>query len=134
MTNADELIDLPGIPYEARELWTRLLAEEPMPLASLRSELNDYNQSIVRKTRVSEDIDPTLARALVQAARRMLDLVDAGTPEETRRLIQAAVRYFILEEDAESDLDTVLGLDDDAAVMNAVARHIGKDDWVVDIV
>jgi hypothetical protein len=48
-------------------------------------------------------------------------------------MVQAAVRYFLIEDDADGDLDSILGLDDDADVMNAVLRHLGYDDWQVPV-
>ena len=56
---------------------------------------------------------------------KLLSSVKDDTPDAERLAIQAAVRYFVLEDDAESDLNSVIGLDDDAEVVNAVLRHLG---------
>jgi hypothetical protein len=45
--------------------------------------------------------------------------------------VQAAVRYLVIEDDATNDLGSILGLDDDAEVMNAVLRRLGRESWQV---
>jgi hypothetical protein len=43
------------------------------------------------------------------------------------------VRYFVLNEDAEGDMDSLVGFDDDALVFNAVVEELGHADLVVDL-
>jgi uncharacterized membrane protein YkvA (DUF1232 family) len=129
-----ELADLAGVPDAARELWTKLVAEQLRPVHELFKEVKDYQQAIAQRSSMQDaEVDPTLARELVSTSLRLLGTLNDETPESTRRLIQAAVRYFIIEEDADSDLDSILGLDDDAEVMNAVLKVLGHDRWIVDI-
>ena len=79
----------------------------------------------------NELLDASLGEALDGTCRALLDLVDAGAEEPTLRLVQATVRYFVAEDDAEPDRDSMWGLDDDAAVCNAIVRHLGREDLVV---
>ena len=133
-SNMSDLADLEGIPDASREFWKKLVVEDLRPVHELFAEVKQYQQAIAQRSTVQNaEVDPTLANDLSAASLRLLGTLTEGTPERTRRLIQAAVRYFVLEEDADSDLDSILGLDDDGEVMNAVLRVLGHDDWLVDI-
>jgi hypothetical protein len=128
-----EQIQVNGIPQAARVLWDRLMAETLLPVHELFGEVKDYQQAIHQRSSDDEGVDPALAENLVRASMRLLGTLNDATPESTRRIVQAAVRYFIIEDDADSDLDSILGLDDDAEVINAVLRHLGHDDWLVKV-
>ena len=54
-----------------------------------------------------------------------LDELADDTPEEHWRLVQAAVRYFVSTEDADADLESLIGFDDDGDVIEAVALAVG---------
>ncbi|MCH9686985.1 MAG: hypothetical protein K0V04_36455 [Deltaproteobacteria bacterium] len=122
---------IPGIPPEAQALFDELHDAPAKPLADLRAELAEYTAKIAAKEPRNEMLDASVGKGLSQACSAMLDMVEAGADEATRRLVQAAVRYFVVEDDVEPDLDSLWGLDDDAAVCNAIARHLGRDDLVV---
>ena len=53
---------------------------------------------------------------------------------EQRALLRGAITYFAQREDDEDDLDSVIGFDDDARVLSAVAEALGRPDLIVDIV
>jgi hypothetical protein len=132
MSDAPALADLEGIPDAARPLWRRLVAEPPRPVPELVKLVRDYQRILARRSDWHEEnIDPKLARTLIDKAIKLLGTVQPDTPEETRRLVQAAVRYLVIEDDATNDLGSILGLDDDAEVMNAVLRHLGRESWQV---
>jgi hypothetical protein len=129
-----ELAGLEGIPAASKALWTQLVGEELKPVHELFKEVRAYQLAIQQRSQWNDaDVDPTLANALSEASLRLLGTLSETSPESTRRLVQAAVRYFVIEEDADSDLDSILGLDDDAEVLNAVLRKLGHDSWVVDV-
>ena len=81
---------------------------------------------------VVTNIGPRRHYVEVDLAAHLLGTIGEGTPDETRLLIQAAVRYFLIEEDGDGDLNSVLGFDDDAEVMNAVLVHLGHGGWLVE--
>jgi hypothetical protein len=83
--------------------------------------------------RYTDEVDAVLARELVSACTKLLGTANDSMPEHHRRAIQAAVRYFVIEEDADSDLASVLGLDDDAEVVNAVLQYLGHTKWSVKV-
>ena len=131
---SSELVDLEGIPDASKELWTQLVTADLRPVHELFKEVRDYQQQIQQRSQWRDaDVDPTLANALSEASLRLLSSLNEDSPDSTRHLIQAAVRYFVIEEDADSDLDSILGLDDDAEVLNAVIRKLGHNDWIVDV-
>ena len=139
MRDTSTLAELEGIPAGSRPLWTRLVDEELMPVHDLFRQVREYHEAISQRAnwrasgQSGGEIDPTLARGLVEASQRLLGTLTEETPTRTRRLVQAAVRYFLIEDDADADLDSILGLDDDADVINAVLRHLGHDDWQVPV-
>ena len=131
---SEDLKDLDGIPEASKELWTKLVVEERRPVHELVKEVKLYQQAIAQRSTVrNADVDPTLGNALADASMKLLTTLRDDTPEERRVAIQAAVRYFVIEDDADSDLDSILGLDDDAEVVNAVLKHLGHDDWLVEV-
>lgn len=133
MVDESTLADLEGIPPAARALWRDLVSEDLIPIAELMGELRAYQQALATNARWSDEVDPAMARAIGGGCLKLLSSVKDTTSEQTRRAIQAAVRYFIIEDDAESDRESVIGLDDDAEVLNAVLRHLDHKDWLVEI-
>jgi uncharacterized membrane protein YkvA (DUF1232 family) len=55
---------------------------------------------------------------------RLNDGPDAS--EEHHRLVQAAVLYFVTDEDAESDTSSLIGFDDDRRVVRRVRTELGR--------
>jgi hypothetical protein len=121
--------DLAGLPAAAVAVFRELLREPRADFAALRAEARDY-VTVFEEARASGGlVDPQEARRVAEAAVRLLDRVGDGDGEDAR-LVQAAVRYFVRSDDAENDF-VVGGLDDDIAVLDAVARHLGHPDCVV---
>ncbi len=134
MSDDHTLANLQGIPDAAKALWDELIAAELRPVHELFKEVREYQDALAKRSEwTDDDVDPALARELAEASLRLLGTLSDDTPETTRRLIQAAVRYFVIEDDADGDLDSILGLDDDAEVVNAVLRHLGHDAWLVQL-
>ena len=119
---------IPGIPHESQALFDRLYDAPLASLTELRAELRAYVARIGSAAAANELLDATLAAAITRCCEGLLDGIEDATDETTRRLVQAAVRYFVVEEDIEPDGDTLWGLDDDAVVCGAVASHLDRDD------
>jgi len=119
---------IPGIPHESQALFDRLHDAPLVPVATLRAELRTYTDRIGTTTAANELLDNTLAEAITRCCEGLLDLAEGDADEATRRLVQAAVRYFVVEEDVEPDRESLWGLDDDAVVCGAVAHYLGRED------
>lgn len=63
------------------------------------------------------------------------DAIDGaeGLTDDARATIGAAVAYFVSSKDAESDLRSPIGLEDDAFVVNEAFQLIGRDDLAIDV-
>lgn len=129
---------IPGIPHESQVLFDRLHDAPLVPAAELRAELRAYAARMSTTAAANELLDATLCEAITRCCEGLLDMLDppdqpdpqGEADEGTRRLVQAAVRYFVVEEDVEPDRETLWGLDDDAVVCGAVAHHLGREDLV----
>lgn len=98
------------------------------PLASpdvLQDHTKMYMKELEGLVAEGDVIDLELASDLAVRCARMVEEIERGVPEEHRRLIQAAVRYFVDSEDADGDTESLIGFDDDSAVIEAVALAIG---------
>ncbi|MBT9585036.1 hypothetical protein IV102_16960 [bacterium] len=74
-----------------------------------------------------------LAKALSWGLSELLQGQTEHTPEEHRRLIQAAVQYYVENDDDDHDLESPTGLDDDAEVFVAVAAALDRQDLVDEV-
>ena len=95
------------------------------PPAQQQRKLTTYLQSLESQAAEHEFLDLELARQLGLECEVLLDLLNYGTPEQTHRLVQMAVSYFIDPHDAEDDTDSPIGFDDDAEVIRLVAEELG---------
>ena len=56
----------------------------------------------------------------------------ASLPVSAQPLVVGAARYFASDDDAIPDTGSVLGLDDDVAIFNAMVRRIGRPELEID--
>lgn len=119
-----------GVPTEARRLFEEFLAAESLDHATLGSMLTAHVADI--SALADGDAAPNLPLALTLAklCRELLGEAGRRDDPEVARLVQAAVQYFIHDDDGDRDLTSPHGLDDDLAVCNAVAKAVGRDDLV----
>lgn len=127
ITPEADAVLLSRIPDEARPLFRELLQEPPRPTSVLLEEVAAHVHRFETAAREGEQVDLKLAQTLARQSRTLLDTM--GLAAEQQRMIRAAVRYFVISEDGENDLQPG-GLDDDAAVMVAVIRHVGLEQRV----
>ena len=125
-------VPIAGMPPVGKAVFTKLFDEALLDQDELRGQIRDHLARIQEAARENPYVDDILAKDIARVCEGLLDAVVDSTPEHTRRQIQAAGRYFVTEEDGDSDL-AIGGLDEDAAVANAVARHLGRADLVSDL-
>jgi hypothetical protein len=95
---------------------------------SLRDALHQYRLKLRRLREASELADIETGYRLIDASQAMLDSISVRTSEEHHRLIQAAVKYLVREEDEESDTQSLVGFNDDALVVQTISEMIERDE------
>ncbi|MEZ4236266.1 MAG: hypothetical protein R3F59_08920 [Myxococcota bacterium] len=110
---------------DTRAVVSRLLEEPLREPAELRRLLDEAEEVLRHElSRQMAVADGALAERLVTRCRALLDRWEVASPRE-RKLVQVAVRYFVMEDDGAADLDSAFGFDDDAEVIDAVSRALG---------
>ena len=120
-------MSLPNLGQEIQRIIEQLSQEVLISPRVLADELETYVQGI-RNTTHSEFFDLQTANRVTVLCRRLLDALPADTSERQHRLTQLAIRYFVLEEDAEDDNDSLIGFDDDLQVAITVIEELGLHD------
>jgi len=101
-------------------------------LTTLNTQLDEYSATISQALKQNEFLDKTISNNLYKTSKHLLETFKTYTPEQQPWIV-GAIRYFIEDDDADGDLDGPTGFDDDAEVMNAVLKAIGKEDWTIKI-
>lgn len=123
---------LEGIPASAQSTFERLLGAPARDSDVLRRSVDRYLEAIIEAAQTRTHLDTKLAAAIAKSCHGLIDeLPDASV--ENRRRIVAAVEYFLLPRDGEDDLAYEDGLDDDAMVVTAVAKVLGRSDLFVPV-
>ncbi len=94
-------------------------------LHRLRGRVAVHLDSLEEQSFSYEFLDLELARTLASGLTALIDGA-SGYDEEERSLVRAAVEYFVLSTDAENDVTSPIGLEDDVRVFNAVCRALGQ--------
>ena len=100
--------------------------------AQLAGEVAQHLAEIRNALRMNEFLDIALAEQIAGALTALLAGYEM-LPEEHKALVVGATRYFVATQDAESDLTSVLGCDDDAEVLNYVLDFMGREDMKVEL-
>jgi hypothetical protein len=85
------------------------------------------------ETLADEDpiVDYLLAGDIADALEQVV-AVWADLPDDAASWMKGCMYYFALVEDDEPDFETMVGFHDDARVLNACLRLIGRSDWCVE--
>jgi hypothetical protein len=121
--------DLPkSLPWDTRVTYARLLTEyRSVQRDQMAARVGAYLAHIEAAAGENELLDLSAARALGNA---MLELIKR-CPDQHGPHLHAAVSYFVHADDAEHDLDSLVGFDDDVGVFNAVCEHVGLSELQV---
>ena len=124
---------LAAVPAGARALVADLLAEPGASHEDLLDTVADYLDEISSAAARDGFVDTELGAAIAEVCLELLADLGGGASDRESRLVQVAVRYFVVEDDAEGDLTSVVGFDDDARVVNAVLRLLGREDLLIEV-
>jgi hypothetical protein len=97
-------------------------------LHTLTDEIREYLVELDESLGSHEFLDLETAKTVAKVCERLLAALPENASNGERQLVQIAVRYFIEDEDAEGDLSSPIGFDDDAEVVAAIARELGLED------
>lgn len=123
---------LDAAPPAIANLLRQFLDDPLRDVSELRNDINSYLQKLSDINEESEFLDLALARRVAAQCVALLDGLGPDSSQEAQQLVQVAVSYFVKDDDAEGDTDSLIGFDDDAEVVELVAREIGRED-VLDI-
>ena len=122
------------LPPEARPLFARLRGVETLtPPRRLADQVKGYRNLVVATAQDDPWINVDRVQALVRSLIELLKGLKRGGPDFDHRAVQAACRYFVVEEDGDDDMESEDGFDDDVEVMNAVATALDREDLVIDL-
>jgi hypothetical protein len=121
----------PGLAPEIERVFRPLCLPLAAPeAAALPAAIDEHLHAVRQARQRNEFLDLAAAEALAEGLKAFLDLYPDCSPAH-RALIVGAARYFARSDDAEGDLISVLGFDDDKTVFNYVAGAIGRPDLKV---
>jgi uncharacterized membrane protein YkvA (DUF1232 family) len=115
------------LPESIASLFDQLMREPRRSREEMRRRVASYAVSIESLARDVDYLDVDLVQRIANRCHRLIETIHDGVSEDHRRLVQAAVLYFVLDEDAEGDTSSLIGFDDDRLVVDAVARELGVD-------
>lgn len=115
------LMDLPStLPETTREAYRGYLSQPSLTRELLIAKVRKYVDTLLSAHRDLQTVDAGTSGALGQGLLRLVrDCPDEGLPHA-----QAAVYYFVESQDADPDIGSAHGFDDDAQVFNAVCHHL----------
>jgi len=116
-----------ALPPRVARVMDGLLREPGSAPVELHRAVSDYRNGLEVKARGGDFLDIMLATELAHLLHRLIDTLQPPVAAERHRLVQAAVRYFVMEQDAESDRDSLIGFEDDRLVAIAVAAELDVD-------
>lgn len=121
------------LPSDLNALIQPLLTGALVPVDELRRQVVGYRAALrsAAQSQAWPDMDFELGDRCGVACEDLLDRVGAWPEPWQHRLLQVAVRYYVLSEDEEDDLESLVGFDDDAMVLNACARALGLEAAVI---
>jgi uncharacterized membrane protein YkvA (DUF1232 family) len=107
-------------------VFKRLIRAPRRSRQEMRRRVSSYIVGIEARAREVDYIDVELAQSIANKCHRLIDTLNANFAEEHRCLVQAAVLYFVTDEDAEGDTTSLIGFDDDRLVVDVVLQELGQ--------
>ena len=114
-----------ALPSRVATIVSGLFREALLSPLELRRMVSDYLVSIEVAARELDYLDSQRANHIATVCHRLIDTLDEPVEQDHERLVQVAVRYFVIDDDAESDTGSLIGFDDDGLVATIIARELG---------
>lgn len=121
---------LARVPPGCAEVLEDLLEEEPVPVEALEDQVKTRLAYLETQARFEPGLDLERARKVASRCLDLLRQLDGDTPDAARRLTVLAAEYFLLEDDAKTDLEHH-GFTDDEAVVSVVESAMGSP-WIAE--
>jgi hypothetical protein len=109
-----------ALPKTLRPIFERLLDENAGSDNKLPEAIDEHLAEVKANAQSIEFIDVTKAESLAQRCHCLLAVLASTDDDDSKRLIRAAIAYFIQREDGEDDLSSPIGFDDDEIILDAV--------------
>jgi hypothetical protein len=121
-----------GLPLEIATRFQPLCEETSFQeLLENRPRLQSY-LAMVEIESGTRDIDVHAAKRIAEALAQLVQ-ASGDLDAEHRKLVRGAVEYYLLGEDADADLLSENGFEDDRQVLNAVCAAVGRNDLKVTV-
>jgi uncharacterized membrane protein YkvA (DUF1232 family) len=117
------------LPEETRSAYQTYLQRPPLTRELLIAKVRRYLDTLSHAREEQQPLDVATASKLAGGLLRLL----RECPDQGLLHAQAAVYYFLEEDDAQPDLDSSLGFADDACVFNCVCRQLGLPELALDL-
>lgn len=118
------------VPVEYRERFALLLNDASVPMKQLTDEIEKYLTTVRSVGPYVALIDVDEAERIGERCVSLLQLASTSALPHAHTITQAAIRYFITEDD-DDEVTGVLGFDDDVQIINAVCRALQRPDLVL---
>jgi hypothetical protein len=118
------------LPQETHQTYLGFLSSRPLTRELLTAKVRKYLDTICQASDEDQHLDIATSSDLGRGLLRLLrDCADEALPH-----VQAAIYYFVECEDAEPDLSSARGFEDDACVFNCVCRHVGLPELQISLI
>ena len=130
MSDQEPAIDLDALlnPDEQQRFRRLCLATTAEELAELPAMVQLHLDQV--RELAEDNTDVETAERIAVALQELL----SGQPDfndDERALIRGAAEYFFMNDDADGDLEDVLGFDDDVRVLNSVLDRVNRSDLAI---
>jgi hypothetical protein len=114
------------VPEELSASVEEILARPAVGHEDILAELDEYTSQIDAASRQRADLDVHLAEMILRTCRTLLE-DDWGNLDSTQQsLVRLACVYYLDSDDADGDLESPFGFEDDALILNLVLDFIGR--------
>jgi len=105
-------------------IFERYRTQDLVPIRALRDQVTAFVQQVSVEAESSAFVDFEMCCRVADTVNALFDKTGDKPDEVRHRLLQAAALYFIEEDDAQGDMASVFGFDDDEQVARAVAAEL----------